>query len=85
MPGVIPKLMALPCGLLFGVVLLDITTGLIVGIISTFILMLWRISRPHIAVVGLVEGTQHFRNIQRHQVMTSDRVLSLRIDENLSF
>ena len=62
-----------------------ITTGLIVGIISTFILMLWRISRPHIAVVGLVEGTQHFRNIQRHQVMTSDRVLSLRIDENLSF
>ena len=68
-----------------GVVLLDITTGLIVGIISTFILMLWRISRPHIAVVGLVEGTQHFRNIQRHQVMTSDRVLSLRIDENLSF
>ncbi|HAB43051.1 MAG TPA: sodium-independent anion transporter, partial [Acinetobacter sp.] len=36
----------------FGVVLLDITTGLIVGIISTFILMLWRISRPHIAVVG---------------------------------
>ena len=69
----------------FGVVLLDITTGLIVGIISTFILMLWRISRPHIAVVGLVEGTQHFRNIQRHQVMTSDRVLSLRIDENLSF
>ncbi|WP_180137929.1 SulP family inorganic anion transporter [Acinetobacter sp. YH12043] len=69
----------------FGVVLLDITTGLIVGIISTFILMLWGISRPHIAVVGLVEGTQHFRNIQRHQVMTSDRVLSLRIDENLSF
>lgn len=68
-----------------GVVLIDISTGLIIGIISTFILMLWRISRPHIAVLGLVEGTQHFRNIQRHQVSTSDRVLSLRIDENLTF
>ncbi|WP_347455154.1 SulP family inorganic anion transporter [Acinetobacter thermotolerans] len=69
----------------FGVVFIDITTGLIIGIISTFALMLWRISRPHIAVVGLLEGTQHFRNVQRHQVLTSDRVLSLRIDENLTF
>lgn len=68
-----------------GVVLIDISTGLIIGIVSTFVLMLWRISRPHIAVVGVVEGTQHFRNIQRHQVSTSDRVLSLRIDENLTF
>ena len=68
-----------------GVVLIDISTGLIIGIVSTFVLMLWRISRPHIAVVGLVEGTQHFRNIQRHQVSASDRVLSLRIDENLTF
>lgn len=68
-----------------GVVLIDISTGLIIGIVSTFVLMLWRISRPHIAVVGLVEGTQHFRNIQRHQVSTSNRVLSLRIDENLTF
>lgn len=69
----------------FGVVLIDISTGLVIGIISTFVLMLWRISRPHIAVVGLIEGTQHFRNVQRHQVLTSDQVLSLRIDENLSF
>src|SRR5690606_40160849 len=36
-----------------GVVLIDISTGLIIGIVSTFVLILWRISRPHIAVVGL--------------------------------
>lgn len=69
----------------FGVIFIDISTGLIIGIVSTFILMLWRISRPHIAVVGLIEGTQHFRNVQRHQVVTSEHVLSLRIDENLTF
>ncbi len=69
----------------FGVVFIDISTGLIIGIVSTFILMLWRISRPHIAVIGLLEGTQHFRNIQRHQVRTALHVLSMRIDENLTF
>ncbi|WP_168542260.1 SulP family inorganic anion transporter [Acinetobacter sp. A2] len=69
----------------FGVVLIDISTGLIIGIVSTFILMLWRISRPHIAEIGLLEGTQHFRNIQRHQVRTATHVLSMRIDENLTF
>jgi sulfate permease, SulP family len=69
----------------FGVLFLDITTGLLIGITSTFILMLWRISRPHIAIIGLVEGTQHFRNIQRHHVQTAPHILSLRIDENLNF
>ena len=40
----------------FGVTCIDISTGLVIGIILTFILLLWRISRPHIAVIGLVEG-----------------------------
>lgn len=69
----------------FGVICIDISTGLIIGIVSTFMLLLWRISRPHIAVIGLVEGTQHFRNVQRHPVMTCSKVISIRIDENLTF
>ncbi|WP_296281599.1 SulP family inorganic anion transporter [uncultured Acinetobacter sp.] len=69
----------------FGVLCIDISTGLIIGIVSTFILLLWRISRPHIAVIGLVEGTQHFRNISRHDVLTSANIVSIRIDENLTF
>lgn len=69
----------------FAVICIDISSGLMIGIVSTFILMLWRISRPHIAQIGLVTGTEHFRNVQRHQVNTSERVLSIRIDENLTF
>lgn len=69
----------------FGVICIDISTGLIIGIISTFILLLWRISRPHIAVIGLIEGTHHFRNIQRYDVLTTPHILSIRVDENLSF
>lgn len=69
----------------FGVLFIDISTGLMIGIVSTFILLLWRISRPHMAVIGLVENTQHFRNISRHDVLTSETIISVRIDENLSF
>lgn len=70
---------------LIGVLCIDISTGLMIGIISTFILQLWRMSRPHIAIIGLVDGTQHFRNVQRHAVRTSTHLLSMRIDENLNF
>lgn len=68
-----------------GVLCIDISTGLMIGIVCTFILLLWRISRPHMAVIGLVENTQHFRNISRHDVLTSTTLVSIRIDENLSF
>ncbi|ENX43371.1 SulP family inorganic anion transporter [Acinetobacter sp. NIPH 2100] len=69
----------------FGVTCLDISTGLIIGIVLTFILLLWRISRPHIAVIGLIEGTQHFRNVSNYNVITTAAIVSFRVDENLSF
>lgn len=69
----------------FGVLFLDISTGLMIGVFSTFILLLWRISRPHIAVIGQIQGTEHFRNISRHQVITTPSIVSIRIDESLSF
>ncbi|MGV0885432.1 sulfate permease [Acinetobacter venetianus] len=69
----------------FGVTCIDISTGLIIGIVLTFILLLWRISRPHIAVIGLIEGTQHFRNVSRYDVVTIPTIASFRVDENLSF
>jgi len=46
---------------------------------------MWRTSRPHYAVVGQVPGTEHFRNVLRHEVLTSAHVLSLRIDGSLYF
>jgi SulP family sulfate permease len=49
------------------------------------VLLLWRISRPHIAVIGLIQGTQHFRNISRYDVITSPTIVAFRVDENLSF
>jgi sulfate permease, SulP family len=69
----------------FGVTCIDISTGLMIGIILTFVLLLWKISRPHIAVIGLIEGTQHFRNVSRYDVITTPTVVAFRVDENLTF
>lgn len=48
-------------------------------------LYLWRSSRPHMAIVGQVPGTEHYRNIDRHEVLTCEEVLSIRVDESLYF
>lgn len=59
--------------------------GILVGVALSLALHLYRTSVPHMAVVGLVPGTEHFRNIQRHEVQTDPRVLSIRVDESLYF
>ena len=64
---------------------LGVETGLIIGVLLSLALYLYRTSQPHIAVVGLVPGTEHFRNVLRHQVVESPFLLSLRIDESLYF
>ena len=64
---------------------LGVETGLVVGVGTSIALYLYRTSRPHMAEVGLVAGTEHFRNVQRHEVTVSPRVLSLRVDESLYF
>ena len=64
---------------------LGVELGLVTGVGVSLSLYLYRTSRPHIAEVGLVPGTEHFRNIMRHEVGTQPAVLGLRIDESLYF
>ncbi len=62
-----------------------VETGLVAGVSLSLALYLYKTSRPHIAEVGLVPGTEHFRNVLRHQVSTSPQLASLRVDESLYF
>ncbi len=62
-----------------------VETGVSAGVGLSVLLYLFKTSRPHIAEVGLVEGTEHFRNIRRHQVKTDDRLVMIRVDESLYF
>ncbi|MBS8226326.1 SulP family inorganic anion transporter [Vannielia litorea] len=62
-----------------------VETGVTAGVVISIGLFLYRTSKPHIAEVGLVPGTQHFRNVLRHEVETSPTLLTIRIDESLYF
>ncbi|WP_424981758.1 SulP family inorganic anion transporter [Maritalea sp. S77] len=59
--------------------------GVTAGVLTSIAIHLYKTSKPHTAIVGLVEGTEHFRNIDRHNVKTTDEVLSLRVDQSLYF
>lgn len=70
---------------ILGTLFLGVEAGVVIGVLLSLVLHLYRTSRPHMAVVGQVPGTEHFRNIERHQVMTSPQLLSVRVDESLYF
>lgn len=65
--------------------LIGVEQGLLAGVGLSLVLYLYRTSRPHMAVVGQVPGTEHFRNVDRHTVVTTPEVFSIRVDESLYF
>ncbi|MEH6660659.1 MAG: sulfate permease [Parasphingorhabdus sp.] len=69
-----------------GVTLLaGVEPGVIAGVGLSLALFLWRSSRPHAAIVGRVPETEHFRNVNRQKVFTDPRILTIRIDESLTY
>ncbi len=70
---------------LLAVLILGIEEGIVLGIILTIGSHLRKTSQPHIAVVGRIPETEHFRNIKRHKVETWQNLLLVRIDENITF
>ncbi|MFW5709127.1 MAG: SulP family inorganic anion transporter [Chloroflexota bacterium] len=70
----------------FGAVLfIGVETGILLGVAVGLALYLWRTSQPHVAVVGRVGNTEHFRNVLRHDVTTYPHILAIRVDESLYF
>lgn len=65
--------------------LAGVELGIVAGVALSLILHLYRSSKPHMAVVGQVPGTEHYRNIHRHDVRICPEVLSIRVDESLYF
>jgi SulP family sulfate permease len=68
-----------------GVIALGVEVGIVLGITLSLATLVWRSSHPHIAVVGSVAGTEHFRNVERHAVQTLPGLLALRVDESVYF
>lgn len=65
--------------------LVGVEPGVIAGVGLSLALYLWRASRPHAAIVGRVPETEHFRNVKRHKVFTDPRIITIRVDESLTY
>ena len=68
-----------------GVLALGVEAGVGLGVAMSIGTFLWRASRPHMAVVGRVGDSEHFRNERRFSVRTYPGLLLLRVDESLFF
>lgn len=67
------------------VLTVGVEIGIIVGVVFSLLIFLWRTAQPHIAIIGRISGTEHFRNISRHTVETDPNIVIIRVDENLYF
>lgn len=72
-------------GTALAVLAFGVEIGIACGILLSLAALVWRASHPHMAVIGRVAGTEHFRNVERHAVETDAARLLVRIDENLFF
>lgn len=72
-------------GTALGVILVGLQWGIAIGIGLSLASLLYRASTPHIAVMGRIVGTEHFRNVARHGVETLPGVVFFRVDESLFF
>ena len=64
-----------------------ITEGILFGTLLALLLMVYRTSKPHVAILGRIKGTSYFRNINRFKedIEPNAEVLILRFDAQLYF
>jgi SulP family sulfate permease len=67
------------------VLLWSVGAALAIGVVGSIALLIQRTAQPHVARIGRVPGTQHYRNIERYAVECQPEVVGLRIDESLVF
>ena len=67
------------------VLVVGIENGILLGVAAALALYLWRTSRPHIAQVGRIAESEHYRNVLHYPVETCSQTLSVRVDESLYF
>ena len=68
-----------------GVLAYGVEAGLVMGVLLSVLLYIWRTGHPNVAVVGRLPHSTEFRSIARHKVETWPDILLVRVDENLYF
>jgi len=66
--------------------IIGIEEGVFSGVILSIIMVLYRSTKPHVAVLGNIPGTYHYRNIDRFKELeTSETLMILRFDDQLYY
>ncbi|MDZ7773859.1 MAG: sulfate permease [Balneolaceae bacterium] len=66
--------------------LVGIQEGILLGVSASLVAVLVRASRPNVAVLGHIEGSRFFRDVQRHpEAVQVEGILVLRVDASFSF
>ena len=65
--------------------IMGVELGVIAGVLISILSHVYKSSRPHIVIVGQIPGTEHYRNVLRHDVLVNPQVLTIRVDESLYF
>ena len=70
----------------FSVLLIGIQEGILMGIGASLVAVIYRSSRPNVAVLGHVQGSRTFRDVSQNPSATPiEEILILRFDTSLSF
>ena len=65
---------------------IGILQGILIGVIGSVVAVMYRISRPNIAVLGHLPGTRSFRDVRRRlEAQPIEGILMLRVDASFSF
>jgi SulP family sulfate permease len=66
---------------------LGIKEGILLGVLFSLLLLVYRTSKPHMAVLGKIKGTNYFKNINRFEkdVEIDEEILIVRFDAQLYF
>ncbi len=71
----------------FGVVLVDVLQGMIIGLLASLLLVIYQSSRPHLAILGRVPGVADaYADLQRHpEIVPVPGILIFRLDAQLYY
>ena len=66
---------------------IGIPEGILIGVLSSLLLMVYRTSNPHFAVLGNIKDTDYYKNVNRFadEIEVRDDLLIIRFDAQLYF
>src|SRR5262249_26775395 len=69
-----------------GVLVMGILDGVIIAVLASLVMVLWRAAHPHVAFLGRIPGTDRFSDVARHPENEAIAgVLAFRVESSLVY